>query len=111
MGGYALAQAPIQPALAPGLPGLTNDSTITMGGAAGNGSTFTGTAQIGPALKYINSKHCAAASTCTTDWNVTAGDLLMVMFYDGVGDSGGNVSRSEERRVGKECRSRRSPYH
>jgi hypothetical protein len=58
----------------------------------GKQSTFTSTAQISSALKYINSKHCAAASTCTTDWNVTAGDVLMVMFYDGVGDPGGNVS-------------------
>ena len=28
-----------------------------------------------------------------------------------VGDSASNVMRSEERRVGKECRSRWSPYH
>ena len=27
------------------------------------------------------------------------------------GGSGGDISRSEERRVGKECRSRWSPYH
>ena len=29
----------------------------------------------------------------------------------GVGGGGGNAVRSEERRVGKECRSRWSPYH
>ena len=28
-----------------------------------------------------------------------------------VGDGNGNAGRSEERRVGKECRSRWSPYH
>src|SRR3712207_9024352 len=32
--------------------------------------------------------------------------------YRGVaGEQGSSSSRSEERRVGKECRSRRSPYH
>ena len=30
---------------------------------------------------------------------------------DGNGDGGNNGGRSEERRVGKECRSRWSPYH
>jgi hypothetical protein len=92
MGGYALAQTPIQPALTPGLPVLTNDSIIKTGGAVGNGSAFASTSQSSSALKYINSKHCAAASACTTDWNVTADDVLMVMFYDGAGDSGGNIS-------------------
>ena len=29
----------------------------------------------------------------------------------GVGEIAGRVGRSEERRVGKECRSRWSPYH
>ena len=28
-----------------------------------------------------------------------------------MGDAGASASRSEERRVGKECRSRWSPYH
>src|SRR5687767_15465506 len=32
-------------------------------------------------------------------------------FQDGFGDEDGNPSRSEERRVGKECRSRWSPDH
>ena len=39
--------------------------------------------------------------------------LLLVIFFDGL--VGGAIrignGRSEERRVGKECRSRWSPYH
>ena len=39
---------------------------------------------------------------------------LWAISLDGDGDGGGLVAdlhRSEERRVGKECRSRWSPYH
>ena len=40
------------------------------------------------------------------------GDMDAVVAVGGAGDSGSNeVLRSEERRVGKECRSRWSPYH
>jgi hypothetical protein len=52
--------------------------TVTISGSTSNGVGFT-----------VN---CAAASTCTTSWNVTAGNVLMVMFYDAVGDPGGNIS-------------------
>ena len=40
-------------------------------------------------------------------------DILAVQaFGDGAGDAGlADTRRSEERRVGKECRSRWSPYH
>ena len=33
------------------------------------------------------------------------------LFYDYLSKQGGKQIRSEERRVGKECRSRWSPYH
>src|SRR5688572_31106335 len=40
------------------------------------------------------------------------GDLEHLLFFDGgLGVAGGGLVRSEERRVGKECRSRWSPYH
>ena len=39
--------------------------------------------------------------------------VVVVVEYarGGWGGKGGDVNRSEERRVGKECRSRWSPYH
>ena len=39
------------------------------------------------------------------------GELVAVPVAAGVVIDGGTRSRSEERRVGKECRSRWSPYH
>ena len=46
--------------------------------------------------------------------NLTQNNAIL-MHLDKKGNvrpfSGGNVIRSEERRVGKECRSRWSPYH
>src|SRR2546430_7547876 len=39
------------------------------------------------------------------------GMLQKITSYDNSDPSLGNVVRSEERRVGKECRSRWSPYH
>src|SRR5258706_14398402 len=41
-----------------------------------------------------------------------AGEALgQPMLIENVPGAGGNIGRSEERRVGKECRSRWSPYH
>ena len=40
-------------------------------------------------------------------FEVSKGEMLVVMGLSGSGKS----TRSEERRVGKECRSRWSPYH
>ena len=37
--------------------------------------------------------------------------LLFIWFGTGVPVQGRSMERSEERRVGKECRSRWSPYH
>ena len=42
--------------------------------------------------------------------------ILVIIFYEAIGiytayKKQPKVSRSEERRVGKECRSRWSPYH
>ena len=54
-----------------------------------------------------------AEAKLPTPW----GDFLMVGFeelatgQDHVALVYGDISRSEERRVGKECRSRWSPYH
>ena len=52
-------------------------------------------------MKKRNMKVLALLMTVTM-----AGTMLA-----GCGDSGSTSTRSEERRVGKECRSRWSPYH
>ena len=39
------------------------------------------------------------------------GDRLSALYNEGPADDMMNKARSEERRVGKECRSRWSPYH
>ena len=38
-------------------------------------------------------------------------EMEIVGIYEDAGKSGKSIERSEERRVGKECRSRWSPYH
>ena len=43
-------------------------------------------------------------SSVTLGWTPVSGRISLVYFFD-------QVTRSEERRVGKECRSRWSPYH
>ena len=65
----------------------------------------------------------------TVKYNISVSDYKIIMYVDSVGcteyklqlykwkefiaevDSLTNLLRSEERRVGKECRSRWSPYH
>ena len=42
---------------------------------------------------------------------ILAGGLIGKKYDDAEVDQTGNIRRSEERRVGKECRSRWSPYH
>ena len=44
---------------------------------------------------------------------VQNGDVRLLQMTEGNGDTANNLirTRSEERRVGKECRSRWSPYH
>ena len=40
-----------------------------------------------------------------------SGAITVISREDGSGTRGAFIERSEERRVGKECRSRWSPYH
>src|SRR5258708_12948377 len=54
----------------------------------------------------INVGFLSASSTAPTPNNADA-----TMFYHGVYNCADGTFRSEERRVGKECRSRWSPYH
>ena len=47
------------------------------------------------------------STVCANLYSKPRDDLVMFYFRDGAN----YASRSEERRVGKECRSRWSPYH
>ena len=51
-----------------------------------------------------------AREALTGKWGLALGTGLVAALLGGTIGSGG-FSRSEERRVGKECRSRWSPYH
>ena len=44
-------------------------------------------------------------------FKVTGSDMKASEITDQLADMGALINRSEERRVGKECRSRWSPYH
>ena len=57
---------------------------------------------------------------CANDKGVLVGRMTRLFLAEGCGDAVpaaedwkylGSTTRSEERRVGKECRSRWSPYH
>jgi IPT/TIG domain len=65
---------------------------VTVGGLASNGSSFTVATSN---ASYVNSKYCSATGTCTTDWPVTAGNVLIVMFSDKGSDPGGNISDTQ----------------
>lgn len=70
----------------------TGNVVVTVGGQASNSTAFTVTTPGSSTVAYVNSKNCATASTCTTSWNVTAGNILMVMYYDRNSDAGGNIT-------------------
>ena len=53
---------------------------------------------------YTGAKHCIACGNGTDA-------ISIALMAAGIGEMGGGSKRSEERRVGKECRSRWSPYH
>src|SRR2546429_9590611 len=55
-----------------------------------------------------NSKHCDIVIAPPFTAISTAAEAAK---HTNIAVSGQNISRSEERRVGKECRSRWSPYH
>src|SRR5689334_3384033 len=56
---------------------------------------------------YTVGKACASSNQAIT----SAADLIFRGYADTVIAGGAESLRSEERRVGKECRSRGSPYH
>ena len=58
---------------------------------------------------YANARNTAAGTVRQKDPAVTASRRMSLWTYQLVGAHG--LARSEERRVGKECRSRWSPYH
>ncbi|MEO8369665.1 MAG: IPT/TIG domain-containing protein, partial [Candidatus Solibacter sp.] len=68
----------------------TGNIVVTVGGVASNGNSFT---VIQPPT-MLHSVRCSKAANCAATWPVTAGNLLTVMFADGVGQ-GGNISDSQ----------------
>src|SRR5271166_7145720 len=62
--------------------------------------------QHGTAAHFANTIEFSAAVAGPSDYT----DSLLQVEYQSLESSNSNV-RSEERRVGKECRSRWSPYH
>ena len=56
---------------------------------------------------FVNARNAASGTVKVKDSRITASRPLTGFFYSIVESRG----RSEERRVGKECRSRWSPYH
>src|SRR3989442_12210331 len=89
------------------LSGYENDGTIT-------GTTIVG-GKVGLARHFAGNGDritASAISVPATDFTVAAWFRWTTNpspYYSGI--HGGGGSRSEERRVGKECRSRWSPYH
>ena len=61
------------------------------------------------AAEEVNSDFASMPATFEQAWSLFSNQALMAL--DPVWDKLGEISRSEERRVGKECRSRWSPYH
>ena len=55
-----------------------------------------------------NSEGPDATDELLISWLNSGGDKNILVIWDGMPS---NLDRSEERRVGKECRSRWSPYH
>ena len=66
-----------------------------------------GAADMGTGCDTILAQMAAECLDCDVDQIVVFGADTDISPYD----SGSYASRSEERRVGKECRSRWSPYH
>ena len=74
----------------------TNNITLVNGGTIGVAGTFSATATFTTGVYVIAGN--------TFDYNSSGSQSITAFNYN-------NLSRSEERRVGKECRSRWSPYH
>ena len=71
----------------------------------------SGTAKVSSSTASVRVQYAAEGATKTNKFNIAFGDIV-----DGIGEFSGSIrnleaGRSEERRVGKECRSRWSPYH
>ena len=104
---------------------LTNDVTLSRGGTWGDGGTYEYLFYVGCAGSYDErmKKVSKAVAKILTEGGVKFATLGKEETCNGeVARRGGNeylyqtmakanVERSEERRVGKECRSRWSPYH
>src|SRR2546425_1189576 len=99
---------------------LGSAATVTPGappaaGAISGKVTYTGTPPKMKPIDMAKEPFCArlhAAAPVLTENAVTGpgNTLRWVVVYVSAGDQGSSP-RSEERRVGKECRSRWSPYH
>ena len=61
--------------------------------------------------KVFKNKKSEVHALRNVSLKVEKGDVFGIVGYSGAGKSTLLTTRSEERRVGKECRSRWSPYH
>ena len=77
----------------------------------GNNPTFTNSYTASPAKATVEAKKVLNGVTHDQIEAMTLADKIVVLNAGGIAQVEKPVLRSEERRVGKECRSRWSPYH
>ena len=79
--------------------------------AAGNSSLYTGLTDLNQNLAFRPKLPAAPASSFKLAKVHFVVDTADKIGFDDIEQSFDHNNRSEERRVGKECRSRWSPYH
>jgi len=89
----------------------TGDIITTSGFFIGDGSKITGISGIGTAFTLQETSDSGNTTSNTIQFTNTITSLTTSGNVIVAGNVSASIFRSEERRVGKECRSRWSPYH
>lgn len=99
---FEISSIPVQSLAAPSTGvSIEKDFWVTSGKGSGSTASLTQidevlvTSLTPPGPPYVNSITCTATSACTTNWNVTEGNLLMALYYDLNSDSGGGISDAQ----------------